>query len=88
MYCSEQYVCVYDIDYMYRNKQYDYSLVYLYISKSIYVVVLEKCLLVEEIVYIKNISEEVNSKYVVIIVCVVIIIGFIYNVFYVDILIY
>lgn len=88
MYCSEQYVCVYDIDYMCRNKQYDYSLVYLYISKSIYVVVLEKCLLVEEIVYIKNISEEVNSKYVVIIVCVVIIIGFIYNVFYVDILIY
>lgn len=50
--------------------------------------VLEKCLLVEEIVYIINISEEVNSKYVVIIVCVVIIIGFIYNVFYVDILIY
>lgn len=88
MYCSEQYACVYDIDHMRRNKQHDYSLVHLYISKSIYVVVLEKCLLVEEIAYIKNTSEEVNSKYVVIIACAAITIGFTHNAPYVDTSIY
>lgn len=50
--------------------------------------VLEKCLLVEEIAYIKNTSEEVNSKYVVIIACAAITIGFTHNAPYVDTSIY
>lgn len=50
--------------------------------------VLENCVLVEEIAYIKNTSEEVNSKYVVIIACAAITIGFTHNAPYVDTSIY
>lgn len=62
-------------------------MVQLYISKSIYGVVLEKSVSGRNSVY-KNTSEEVNSKYVVIIACAAITIGFTHNAPYVDTSIY